>query len=517
MTVSREEFISVMTPINRHTKKLYNQRNAEIYKQEVIKGLIKLGVAKKEAGMLYDHALQTFMRQHQGNQPTMLFLPMGAIYNEMKAQRLVESRKKGASDYAIYHDTYSSAVQHAAEKAKARGYEVDEDDWFSQVATGPKKPSKDKTNSLSVQLSKNGKPVNKRLQMQVTNLSDRKYELNMYIESIDQDTTTPNLLNILENVNKSSVIYKGTSLMESVGKGEKIKVKLKSGKIISAIAYDGIDPLGGKSSFTVTAHSQDLDMDGPKRDVKMEIKKSQIVTEKVDSEEEEVDEAVGAVMRVAGKAAGAVARGTGRVAGRVAKSGARAAGRAITRGVKAGVHRASRQGRADAAERKLHKKKSKDSYRQLKRNQASQSRNKQRDKERLRNAKSELRSRKKSVKLRNEGNDNNPFPNALERFNGVFFIKEDAVPELMHKISRMSFRKNVYRDALKALIQLMVRDHKRKNDVAPKTDLSVNGIFVPTHHDVAFYAEKVSSKYGVDSRELIKFYKDFTSKKFTNN
>ena len=91
------------------------------------------------------------------------------------------------SDYEVYHKDYSGAVQTAIKQAEKRGYEVDMDDWHDKVATGPKKPSSGKTNSFSVNLMKDGKPSKKKLQMQVYNMDDHKYELNMYIEEIQLD------------------------------------------------------------------------------------------------------------------------------------------------------------------------------------------------------------------------------------------------------------------------------------------------------------------------------------------
>jgi hypothetical protein len=91
------------------------------------------------------------------------------------------------SDYEIYHKDYSGAVQTAIKQAEKRGYEVDMDDWHDKVATGPKKPSAGKTNSFSINLMKDGKPSKKKLQMQVYNMDNHKYELNMYIEEVQLD------------------------------------------------------------------------------------------------------------------------------------------------------------------------------------------------------------------------------------------------------------------------------------------------------------------------------------------
>ena len=98
-----------------------------------------------------------------------------------------ESSINEKSDYETYHKDYSSAVQTAIKQAEKRGFEVDMDDWDDKVATGPKKPSAGKTNSFSINLMKDGKPSKKKLQMQVYNMDNQKYELNMYIEEVQLD------------------------------------------------------------------------------------------------------------------------------------------------------------------------------------------------------------------------------------------------------------------------------------------------------------------------------------------
>ena len=84
-------------------------------------------------------------------------------------------------DYQVYHGTYSSAVQTARKRAEEKGYEIDEDDWFSEVNTGPGKPQPGKTVRHSIRLTKNGKPVKAALQIQVYRIDREKYELNTYI------------------------------------------------------------------------------------------------------------------------------------------------------------------------------------------------------------------------------------------------------------------------------------------------------------------------------------------------
>ena len=93
----------------------------------------------------------------------------------------VQQDLQEAPNYKLYHNTFSGAVQEAIAVAKKKGFDVDEDDWHDKVATGPRKPSKDKTNSYSIKLMKKGKPVRQMLQIQVYNMG-AKYELNCYVQ-----------------------------------------------------------------------------------------------------------------------------------------------------------------------------------------------------------------------------------------------------------------------------------------------------------------------------------------------
>jgi hypothetical protein len=89
--------------------------------------------------------------------------------------------KKG-SDYELYHKTFSAAMQHAYAVAKKRGYTVDNDDIDNQVAFGMKKPSKGKTNRYIL-----GTDKKQNLHVQVANLDNKQYELNMYIEETEKE------------------------------------------------------------------------------------------------------------------------------------------------------------------------------------------------------------------------------------------------------------------------------------------------------------------------------------------
>ena len=85
------------------------------------------------------------------------------------------------SSFPIYHRQYSSAVDAALAVAKKQGFEVSDDEVFQQISTGPRKPSEGKTNRFTLELTKNGKPVNKTLQVQIYGMGNGSYELNAYV------------------------------------------------------------------------------------------------------------------------------------------------------------------------------------------------------------------------------------------------------------------------------------------------------------------------------------------------
>lgn len=83
-------------------------------------------------------------------------------------------------NYKIYHDTYSSAVQHGVAHTKGQGYHVPDEEIDNKIAMGDAKPKTGNTNIFSLRLHKDGKPSKKYLHMQVYN-NGNKYELNKYV------------------------------------------------------------------------------------------------------------------------------------------------------------------------------------------------------------------------------------------------------------------------------------------------------------------------------------------------
>jgi hypothetical protein len=143
---------------------------------------------------------------------------------------------KSSSGYDLYHKTFSDAMQHAYAFAKKKGYVVDKNDIDNKVATGPKKPSSGKTNKYILKTNKK----NRHAHIQVANLDNKRYELNMYIESVTQENVeleerfTPKEIKMAIGV-ASDKRYAGGNMTGAVKAIEKIKRGLSKHKQVAAV------------------------------------------------------------------------------------------------------------------------------------------------------------------------------------------------------------------------------------------------------------------------------------------
>lgn len=84
-----------------------------------------------------------------------------------------------------YHKSFTSASDAARNYAEGRGFEINEDDWQSQVTFGGRysrsRPAIGVTHSFMVGLSKDGKPQRKLLNFSVYGMPSGNYELVAYI------------------------------------------------------------------------------------------------------------------------------------------------------------------------------------------------------------------------------------------------------------------------------------------------------------------------------------------------
>ena len=102
----------------------------------------------------------------------------GQAYDTVKPVADIQpvNAAKSATGYELYHKDFSGAMQHAYKFAKSKGYTVDPKEIDNKVATGPKRPSKGKTNRYILGTNKK-----QNAHIQVYNMDNKRYELNMYI------------------------------------------------------------------------------------------------------------------------------------------------------------------------------------------------------------------------------------------------------------------------------------------------------------------------------------------------
>ena len=191
--------------------------------KKVIKGLKK--ASQSHAGQAAD--LEKSMKEHCG---------------ECGAMDHVDENLNEA-DYELYHKTFSAAMQHAYAHAKKRGFIVDPDEIDNKVATGPKKPSSGKTNKYILGTNKKQK-----LHVQVANLDNKRYELNMYIEETEKEN-----MNIEETIKQVVEGY--------YSKKKKTTEDASNDKSDDGEGLDKVDPKAVKKKFK-DRKDRDLDNDG---------------------------------------------------------------------------------------------------------------------------------------------------------------------------------------------------------------------------------------------------------------
>ena len=139
---------------------------------------------------------------------------------------LVAPGQKSHTGYELYHKDFSSAMQHAAAPAKKTGHTIDPKEIDDKVATGPKKPSKGKVNRYALKAGR------KTVQIQVTNLDNKAYELNMYIEGVTLGDQLDQIVEDVEidewNIEESAGLQLKMAFDDA-----KIKIKgVKGGKLV---------------------------------------------------------------------------------------------------------------------------------------------------------------------------------------------------------------------------------------------------------------------------------------------
>ena len=226
---------------------------------KVTKGFMKkLGVMKKKEAEL-DAKDKEELEKMMGEEM------MNEHCGECGAMDHVDENLNEA-DYELYHKTFSGAMQHAYAHAKKKGYIVDPDEIDNKVATGPKKPSSGKTNRYILGTNKKQK-----LHVQVANLDNKRFELNMYIEETEKEK-----MDIEETIKQ---------VIE--GKYKKKTEDASNDKSDDGEGLDKVDPKAVKKKFK-DRKDQDIDNDGDTDSTDKYLhKKRKAISKAVDQEDDE--------------------------------------------------------------------------------------------------------------------------------------------------------------------------------------------------------------------------------------
>jgi len=162
---------------------------------------------------------------------------------------------KSSTGYELYHKDFSSAMQHAYKHAKDKlKIEIDPEEIDNKVATGPRKPSKGKTNTYRL-TDKSGK---KAVHIQVANLDNKRYELNMYKESTDFDAVFESLVeeDLQENVKHKKAIEKAHKFFVKSSKGRSDRIQEKNRFAAMEMLKKELEKMGASESDMMKAFGE---------------------------------------------------------------------------------------------------------------------------------------------------------------------------------------------------------------------------------------------------------------------
>lgn len=161
--------------------KAINAKYASEYSDDVEDDARDLGVsASQEAGWDGGSAVDGIAFALRMNGYHKLADTIQSVIKENKSMRL-SSMLSEVSDYPVYHNSYTHAIEAAKAYALKKGYEISDDEMWTKVAMNSKRPSVGKTTRVSLELTRGGKVQKKMLHIQVYGTDRYGYELNAYI------------------------------------------------------------------------------------------------------------------------------------------------------------------------------------------------------------------------------------------------------------------------------------------------------------------------------------------------
>ena len=132
--------------------------------------------------------------------------------------------------------------------------EIDPEEIDNKVATGPRKPSKGKTNTYRL-TDKSGK---KAVHIQVANLDNKRYELNMYKESTELDAEFEALVeeDLQENSKHKKAIDKAHKFFVKTSKGRSERIQEKNRFAAMEMLKKELEKMGASESDMMKAFGE---------------------------------------------------------------------------------------------------------------------------------------------------------------------------------------------------------------------------------------------------------------------
>jgi hypothetical protein len=169
--------------------------------------------------------------------------PTAAALKASQTEEVELDEKHGGADYALYHKSYTNAVDHALSHHGKDGLTVSDDDKFHHIGIMSKKPSEGNTTTLNMPAKHTATGKNHRIHIQVYNKGGtHPYELNTYSSknSVRDDKREASFDEEVSLAEKHTVKY----AMKHPSKGGKIAVahydsKTEAEKFLASVKKSG--------------------------------------------------------------------------------------------------------------------------------------------------------------------------------------------------------------------------------------------------------------------------------------
>jgi hypothetical protein len=162
----------------------------------------------------------------------------------LQREEVEEVSEAKGSKYQLYHNTYSSAINHALAHHEKSGLSVHDDDRWDKVAVGSKKPSSGKTTSVNIPATHTKTGKKHMIHVQVYNKGgSNPYELNTY-SSTHRNLQKEEAGAGFEGTNKLVKKYKSDTPGQQIDELSKDTMRSYAGKAMADASQKSTSSMG---------------------------------------------------------------------------------------------------------------------------------------------------------------------------------------------------------------------------------------------------------------------------------